>query len=58
MRNKLKFAHLVVMIKRPRHPLILIMAACGETNEVDDREKRYPLLFALCESDMKVVGKC
>lgn len=50
--------HLVVMIKRPRHPLIPIMATCGESNEVDDCEKRYPVLFALCESDMKVVGKC
>jgi hypothetical protein len=39
-------------------PLILIKATCGETDEVDDREKRYPLLFALCESDMKVMGKC
>lgn len=46
------------MIKRPRHLLILIMAAWGETNEVDDCEKRYPLLFTLRESDMKVMGKC
>lgn len=50
--------HLVVMIKRLRHPLIPIIATYGESYEVDDCEKRYPLLFALCESNMKVVGKC